>query len=425
MGDSVEIKIPYGTGVMKANIPAVNYQEIAVPVEPLQPVEDEVEEIKRSLLHPFGSRTLSQMVKAGDKVAIIVSDYTRPTPTGRILGPVLAELHDRGVPAEHITIVIACGLHEPSPLSSLTIMLGQDVLDRYKVINHNADDSENLVLVGHTSQGIPVRINKIVKEADVRISIGSIDPHRFAGWSGGAKNILPGVAARETVNAHHILLQNPAVGLGRTEGNPFREQLEEAARLAKLDLIINVVLTATKKIASIVAGDLVAAHRAGVEFAHRRMQVNVKQRADVVIASPGGSPRDGEFWQTEGKCLGPVADVVKEGGIVIAVAQCLKGVGNDEFAQYLSSMDYREMKEALETGPFSMALAKAYKFAKLAEKATVYLVTEGLAATVFAKIPVVICTTLEETVHQVLERNPGASVLVVPDASGVVMNVAD
>lgn len=425
MGDSVEIRIPYGTGVMKASIPAVNYQETAVPVEPLQPLEDEVGEIKRALLHPFGSKTLSQLVKAGDKVTIIVSDYTRPTPTGRILGPVLAELHDRGVPAEHITIVIACGLHEPSPLSSLTAMLGQDVLNRYKVTNHNADDSENLVLVGQTSQGIPVRINKIVKEADIRISIGSIDPHRFAGWSGGAKNILPGVAARETVNAHHILLQNSAVGLGRTEGNPFREQLEEAARLAKLDFIINVVLTATKKIAYIVAGDVVAAHRAGVEFAHRRMQVNVKQQADVVIASPGGSPRDGEFWQTEGKCLGPVADVVKDGGIVIAVAQCLKGVGNDEFAQYLSSMDYSEMKEALETGPFSMALAKAYKFAKLAEKATVYLVTEGLAATAFAKIPVVISTTLEETIRRVLEGNQDASVLVVPDASGVVMNVAD
>jgi nickel-dependent lactate racemase len=425
MGKLVEIKIPYGTGLMKASIPAINYQETAVPVEPLQPVEDDMEEIKRALLHPFGSPTLSQLVKPSDKIAIIVSDYTRPTPTGRILDPVLTELHDKGIRAEHITIIIACGLHEPSPLSSLKIMLGQDILDRYKVVNHNADDSDNLVLVGYTSLDIPVRINKIVKEADIKISIGSIDPHRFAGWSGGAKNILPGVAARETVNAHHILLQNPAVGLGKTKGNPFRDQLEEAARLAKLDFIINVVLTATKKIAFIVAGDLVAAHRAGVDFAHRRMRVRVKQQADVVIASPGGAPRDGEFWQTEGKCLGPVADVVKDGGIVIAVAQCLKGVGNDEFAQYLRSMDYQEMKAALEKGPFSMALAKAYKFAKLAEKSSIYLITEGVTNAAFPKIPVTIFTTLEKAVHQILKRNPDASILIVPDASGVVMNIAD
>jgi len=425
MKETIEVNIPYGTGSIKTSIPLANYQGTAVPVQPLQPVENDVEEIKRALRHPFGTPPLSQLVKANDKIAIIVSDNTRPTPTRCILGPVLAELHDKGIRPGAITIIIACGLHEPSPLSSLILMLGQDILDRYKVVNHDADDNNNLVLAGYTSTGIPVKINRIVYEADVRISIGSIDPHRFAGWSGGGKNILPGVAARETVNAHHILLQEPTVRLGITEGNPFREQLEEAAKLGKLDFIINVVLTSQKKIACVVVGDLVAAHRAGVEFAHERMKVKVEKLADVVIASPGGAPRDGEFWQTEGKCLGPIADIVKTGGIVIAVAQCLKGIGNAEFAHFLSSMNVGEMEEELQKGPFSMALAKAYKFAKLAEKATVYLLTEGITGEQFPKIPVKIITTLEETIGQIIESNSEVSILIVPDAAGVVMNVAD
>jgi nickel-dependent lactate racemase len=425
MAEAVTISIPYGTGTLQANIPASNYLGTASPAEPLLPADSETGEVKRALARPIASLPLAQIVHAGDRVAIIVSDHTRPTPSGLILGPVLEELHGSGIVRENITIVVACGLHSPSPASRLQAMLGQDILERYRVVNHNADDEENLVSVGVTSTGIPVKINRIVAEADVRLAIGGIDPHRFAGWSGGAKNILPGVAARETVNAHHPLLFDAGTRLGVIAGNSFRKQLEEAAGLARLDFIVNVVLTPARKIAYAVAGNYVAAHRAGVEYVHNKIRVAVPGPADAVIASPGGAPRDGEFWQTEGKCTGPVSGVVKDGGTVIVAAQCAKGIGNAEFARYLRSMDAGEMEKALARGPFSMALAKAYEFAKLAERVTVIFITEGLDRAAFAKIPVRFAPSLEDALQQVLRRNPEASVLAVPDAAGVVLNVGN
>ena len=424
MAEMISLTIPYGTGTLQAEIPAGNFAGTASPFEQLVPVASEYGEIKRALEQPVGSPPLAQIVRPDDTVALIVSDHTRPTPSGLILGPVLEKLRENGVREDSITIVIACGLHEPSPADRLETMLGKDILNRYRVVNHNADDEGNLVSVGDTSTGIPVKVNRIVAEADVRLAVGSIDPHRFAGWSGGAKNILPGVAARETVNAHHTLLLDPAARLGVAAGNPFREQLEEAAGLAKLDFIVNVVLTPERKIAYVSAGNFVAAHRAGIAFVHNKIRASVAGKADVVVASPGGAPRDGEFWQTEGKCLGPISGVIKDGGTIIAVAQCARGIGNGEFARYLRSMDVREMEEALLKGPFSMALAKAYKFAKLAERATVFLIAEGIHPADFGKIPVRLSTSLATALEEVLSRNPGASVLAVPDAAGVVLNVS-
>jgi len=424
MAQTIPITIPYGSNKLTVEIPVKNYQATALPAEPLCTVADAAAAIEQALQAPYGTSRLSQLVKEGCKIAIIISDYTRPTPSDVILGPVLSELAANGIKEEDITIVVACGLHEPSSENSLKTMLGEAILSRYKVVNHNADDLENLVFVGTTSTGIPVTINRLVAEADVRISVGSIDPHRFAGWSGGAKNVLPGVAARETVNAHHILLRNPATRMGVTAGNPFREQLEEAAALARLDFIINVVLSRGREIAHVVAGDAVEAHRAGVEYAQQRIAVQVARQADVVIASPGGAPRDREFWQTEGKGLGPISTVVKDGGIVIMAAQCLGGIGNEEFAHYLRTMDVVEMEQALIKGPFSMALAKAYEFAKLAQRVQVWLITEGLTAVAFTKIPVKVFSSLEQAVEQALEQNPAASILAVPNAAGVVLKIA-
>ncbi|WP_312422350.1 nickel-dependent lactate racemase [Anaerospora hongkongensis] len=423
MAQLIPLTIPYGGTTLTVEIPEENYQATALPAQPLCAVADEAAAVRQALQSPIGTTHLSQMVRPGHKIAILVSDYTRPTPSGVILEPVLSELVENGVETEDITIVVACGLHEPSSAANLKLMLGEAVLGKYKVINHNADSLEDLVFVGTTSMGIPVKINRLAAEADVRISVGSIDPHRFAGWSGGAKNVLPGIAARETVNSHHILLRDPATGMGITDGNPFREQLEEAARLAKLDFIINVILARGREIAHVVAGDAVKAHRAGVEYAQQRMEVEVSRQADILIASPGGAPRDREFWQTEGKGLGPVSTMVKDGGIVIIAAQCLGGIGNDEFAQYLSTMDVAEMEAALVNGPFSMALAKAYEFAKLAQRVQVWLVTEGLDAAAFTKIAVKVFPSLEEAVKLALEQKPAAAVLAVPNAAGVILKL--
>lgn len=424
MAEAIEVSIPYGTGALSVTVPRTSFLGTALAAKPLIPAADEASAVQRALEQPVGAKLLRDTLKTTDTVAVIVSDYTRPTPSGIILGPVLAELARIGISKENISIVVACGLHEPSPPESLVRMLGQDIIDNYKVVNHNADDLENLVPVGTTNGGIPVKINRLVAEADFRLAIGAIDPHRFAGWSGGAKNLLPGVAARETVNAHHVLLTHTSSRLGTTGENPFRVQLEEAARLARLDYIVNVVLSADKRIAYAVAGDAVEAHRAGVSYAEARIRAEVAVKADVVIASPGGAPRDSEFWQTEGKCLGTVSEVIRDGGTLIVAAQCSKGVGNPEFAEYLT-MTVAGIEEAFAKRPFSMALAKAYKFAVLAQRVNVYLVSEGIGAVDLPNFPVKFFLTLQDALQHALEDYPQAKVLAIPDAAGVVLKLSE
>jgi nickel-dependent lactate racemase len=421
MNDIVSISLPYGAGSLTAEVPKANYRGTVKPPGEIIVAESEVGEVERALASPVGVPRIGTQAKAGDKVAIIVSDYTRPTPSGTILGPVLAELQAAGIAKTDVTIIVACGLHAPSSPASLRQMLGEGILNEYRVVNHLADDVANQVYVGTTSGGIPVKINRLVVEADFRIAIGGIDPHHLAGWSGGAKNLLPGVAARETINAHHILLRDARTRLGAADDNPFRLQLEEAARLAKLDFIVNVVLTPAKKIAYAVAGDVVAAHRAGVAFARERLLVPVPSKVDVVLTSPGGAPRDGELWQTHGKCLTRVGGIVSDGGTIIVAAECSKGVGDEEFADWLR-LDAGAMEEAL-NGPFSMALAKAYHLAKEAERVDIFFVSAGLVGDDLPKLPVRFFSSLSAAIAAALAKNTDASVVSVPDAAGVLASL--
>lgn len=425
MPETARLAIPYGTGLQSADFPAGNLVGVTAPPEPIIPVDDEIAEIRRALRNPVSSLPLGRLAQPGYKVSVVVSDFTRPTPSGRILGPVLEELQAAGVVAEDITIVIACGLHVPSSPAHLRTMLGEYILKKYRVINHLADDEASLVYLGKTSDGIPVKINKAVAEADLTVSIGAIDPHHWAGFSGGAKNLLPGVASRETVNAHHVLLMDPDTGVGRLDGNRFRDQLEEAARIANFNFIVNVVLTPDKKIAHAVTGDVVAAHRQGADFIKERIRVPVYGKVDLVIASPGGSPRDSDLWQTDGKCLTRIAPVIKDGGTVIVVSECRQGFGDEEFAKLLGARSSEELGAALARGPFSTALAKAYNLAGLAGRTNFYLVTAGIKAEQLPRIPISVFPTLEAAVQQALAAAPQAKTLVVPDAAGVLLELRD
>lgn len=424
MKQVTKISIPYSHGRETVDISPDYSVTIAIPPKPIVAAADAVVTIQKALMQPVGSLPISQLVQPGQKIAIVVSDFTRPTPSGLILGPVLEELHRGGIAKQDITIVIACGLHVPSPLKNQEIMLGKQIIDEYRVVNHLADETQSMTYVGTTSGGIPVKINKIVAEADLSISIGAVDPHHWAGFSGGGKNLLPGVSSRETVNAHHILLMDPNTGVGRLDGNKFREQLEEAARLAKFNFIINVVMSPDKKIAFAAAGDVVEAHRACTDYAASKLQVNIVKQADIVIASPGGFPRDSTFWQTDGKCVSPIAPIVKDRGIAIIVSRCDKGFGDDEFANLLGTKNFDELEAALKKGLFSTALAKAYNFARLAQRVQIYLVTEGISSELLPHIPIKNFVSLNDAVNAALIQKPEASILVVPDSASIVLRLA-
>ncbi len=279
--------------------------------------------VRKSLTHPVGTPPLEEVVRGKRRVAIIVDDPARPTPKREMLAPLLDYLHECGLNNSQITIVIALATHTPLRESEIRDVYGDDLRRDVKVVTHNCH-ADDLVAVGHLRHGGELKINRLVAEADVRMSVGSLLPHPFAGFGGGAKAILPGVAGYETIRNHHIaLMLEKGVFVGNTQNNPFLEEIREAGRLAKLDFVINAVFDANEQVKDVVAGHFVDAHIVGAELCTKELGVRYDQWADVTIMSA--------FPYTDGpQALKPLVTsnaITRPGGVVILYASELKGGG--------------------------------------------------------------------------------------------------
>src|SRR5690554_3354958 len=231
-------------------------------------VADEAEALRGALRSPIESDPLAEKVRPGDRVVIVHSDITRATPNDRILPVLLAELEAAGIARHHIVLLNALGTHRPQTEAELRAMLGDAVVDNYCCLQHNAFDDANLIPLGVTSRGNPVRVNRHYMEADVKILTGFIEPHFFAGFSGGPKGVLPALAGAESVmsNHGHAMIGHPKATWGVTEGNPIWEEMREVALITQPTFLLNVTLNADRQITGVFAGDLLAAHKAGCEF---------------------------------------------------------------------------------------------------------------------------------------------------------------
>jgi nickel-dependent lactate racemase len=325
--------MPYGKGFIHLKTPAKNLLEICIPKEP-RGLANEEKEIELALRNPIKKPPLSTLLDSRDKVAIIIDDITRPTPSYKIIPAILDELP---IPNENVTILVATGLHRKNTEEELKVMLGHDVLSKVRVINHDALDEKELVYVGKTSRGTELEINKLVINADKIITTGHIEPHEFAGFTGGRKSILPGVSGIDTINVNHgpKMLDHPRARIGILDGNPIHEDMVEAAKIAGVDFIVNVVLNSRKKIAKVVAGDLMEAHLEGVKFCERYACTGINQLGDIVIAS-SGYPSDINLYQSF-KSIVAAENFVKEGGIIILLAECRDGVGSSLFYEWLKT----------------------------------------------------------------------------------------
>jgi len=419
-------KVPYGESFLEFEIPDSQYMDYKAPETTLEGEVLEPEDIvKNAMANPIGTSSLFEIAKGKKTAAIIISDYTRPTPSAFLLPFVIEELTKGGISQDNITIVTASGLHDPSPDEDLQRMLGQ-YYGVIRTINHNADDEEHLVYLGETSRKTPIYLNKYVVEADVKVSIGCIEPHHSAGWSGGSKNVLPGIAGRKTIYHHHALSHQPGVELGKVRGNPFREDLDETGVKLGVDFILNVILNEKKEIIAAFAGDLLKAHAAGVAKARSLLEVKINERPDIVIVTPGGTPRDSNFWQAEGKALTRIKHVVKPGGTVILVAKGQEGIGKKEFADILVSYSYEEIIRNFKEQPFTVVLNKAFRLAQVLERATLFIVSEGLKKEMFPKLPIKIFSNIEEALEQALAKEgEKAKVLVVPKAPQVIIGLEE
>ncbi|HOB74409.1 MAG TPA: nickel-dependent lactate racemase [Phycisphaerae bacterium] len=373
------VHLAYGKHGLKIEVPAH-----AVVIEPryVPGLADEQAALVRALRDPIGSLPLRDLVRPGQKAVIVHTDITRATPNERILPPLLAELEAAGIRREDITLLNALGTHRPQTTEELKTMLGPEVVARYRCVQHDGRDDANLVHLGRTSQGHDVRVNRLFVEADVRILTGFIEPHFFAGFSGGPKGVLPSIAGAESVMSNHgpRMIAQPNARWGVTVGNPIWEEMLEAARMTKPTFLLNVAMNRDKQITGVFAGELFEAHQAGCRFVADSAMVPVAQPFDVVITSNSGYPLDLNLYQTV-KGMSAAAQVVRPGGSIIIAAECWDGVPeHGHFGRLLrEAKSAKELLARIEAPGFSSPDSwQVQILCRILLKADVYVHADGL-----------------------------------------------
>lgn len=330
------IQFPYGKGKKE-----YTFQEPQMPcvltaaLGTYTPKAEPRELVNRALAQPVGSPGLEELAKGKKNVVILASDHTRPVPSKVLLPPMLEQIR-RGSPDARITILIATGCHRGPTRQELQEKFGQEILERERICIHDCDDRAHLRGIGVLPSGGECEINTLALEADLLVAEGFIEPHFFAGFSGGRKSVLPGIAGRSTVLGNHCaeFIDHPCARTGILEGNPIHADMLWAARAAKLAFILNVVLNEEKQILCAVAGDPEQAHAEGVAFLSRLCAVDGVD-ADVVITTNGGYPLDQNMYQAV-KGMTAAEAAVKQGGVIIMLAQSADGIGGDHFYHQLA-----------------------------------------------------------------------------------------
>ena len=319
----MKVNLAYGKTGLPVDVP--KHSKIITP-EYIPALPDEQGALTSAFRNPIDTRPLRQLASQGQKVGISVCDITRPIPSNRILPTILSELSH--IPNEDITIFIATGTHRPNSHQELKEMLGHEIVDSgYKIINHNAFDDTELAFLGHTSNHIPIFLNRKWVECDVKITTGFVEPHFFAGFSGGPKMIAPGLAGFRTIMELHNykMISNINSRWGITDGNPIHDSIREISANNPVDFSIEVTINREKGITSIHAGEMSATHRAACQFARITAMQKVPHKFDIVVTTNSGYPLDINLYQAI-KGISAASLIVKEGGSIICAAECSDGI---------------------------------------------------------------------------------------------------
>ena len=331
-----EVSFLYGTGKM-----SYCFQEdvlsgiLTSSIHDYKPELGQAALVEEAMSNPVGSAPLNELSKGKERVVIIASDHTRPVPSKLIIPPMLQQIR-QGNPNADITILIATGCHRGTTTEELIAKFGEEIVRNEKIYVHDCDEREMLVNIGTLLSGSPCEINRLAIEADLLVAEGFIEPHFFAGFSGGRKSVLPGISGRSTVLGNHCseFIASPYARTGILENNPIHQDMLWAAKQAKLVYIVNVVLNAEKEVIYAVAGDLEAAHKKGTDFLSKLCEVKAIP-ADIAITTNGGYPLDQNMYQSpKGMTAGEAT--VKQGGVVIMLARSNDGTGGDHFYHQLA-----------------------------------------------------------------------------------------
>jgi len=418
--------LPYGKEYLSVTIPENRLCGVLTSgLHDYRPEADGAELIRRALAAPIGSAPLCKLAEGKKKVVIIASDHTRPVPSRLIIPPMLAEIR-KGNPDADITLLIATGCHRETTPAELAEKFGSDIAQNEKIVIHDCTDKANLVHIGTLPSGGALSVNRLAAEADLLVSEGFIEPHFFAGFSGGRKSVLPGIASREAVLANHCseFIAHEKARTGILAGNPIHADMLWAAKRANLRFIVNVVIDEHKNPVYAVAGDPEAAHAAGCEFLSSLCRT-APVPADIVITTNGGYPLDQNIYQAV-KGMTAAEASVKEGGVIIMLARSGDGHGGEGF--------YRQLAEEEDIGK-TMALFLSRSraetvpdqwqtqiFLRVLKKARVIFLSEA-PDRMIREMHMIPAHSVEEalrTAEELLGR-PDAGITVIPDGVSVMV----
>jgi len=413
----MRVRIDYGATGIDAEIPDANLIGVLnLPQSP--PLPDPDAAIAHALSNPIGTQSLAILAQNRESAVIVICDITRPVPNKRILPPMLQTLEAAGIPPDKITILIATGTHRPNWGEELHALIGEELAARYPVVNHDSQNPEMHYDLGVSPNGVPIRLDKTYCDADLKLTVGLIEPHFMAGYSGGRKLVMPGVAAFSAIQRWHCpkFLEHPNATMGIVAGNPVHEETLAIVKTLPPDLICDVTLNAQNEITGVFAGDLEQAWLAGVAYAAQHVRVPCPEPADIVVTSSAGAPLDATYYQTVKGMVGALP-IVKRGGSIIIASECKEGIGSADFTRaVLETTDLEDFVAYIsQPDVFVPEEWQVEELARAARHAHIYCLSGGIPAETLAQCFVTPIASIEEGIALALERHgANARIAVIP-----------
>lgn len=416
----MEITLSYGRNGLRVTLPDRNVRHVLRSAS-LPILGDPREATRQALRNPTGSPPLRELVAGKADACIVTSDITRPVPNDAILPAVLEELGAAAIPAERIAVLIATGSHRPNTPDELREMLGDELIESgARIVNHDAFDSQGLVYSGETTRGTPVHVNRLYAEADVRVSVSLVEPHLIAGFSGGRKQICPGICGIKTILHFHapdlVLPGNACAGL--IDGNPAHEESLEATGLAGApEITVNATLDEARRVTGILAGELEAAHAAAVARSVAQSKAAIPAPADIAITTGAGHPLDLTFYQSVKGLAAPVP-ILRPGGTIISACECTEGIGEPDLERRIFELDNFDAYESRVWDPSYFHMDQWHaQYSKVRRRAGAVLVFSGrIPPEQLQQCFVTPVDSVEEGVERALAMHgPDAAIAVIPE----------
>jgi lactate racemase len=408
---ALKAKLKYARDKIEFFIPDKNFAGELVPRQMHFDLKG-VAEVERALENPIGTKKLTEIIRPGEKVVIVTSDITRPMPSHTVLPPLIQAIKKADVQEKDITIILALGSHRKHTEEEKKQIVGDSIYQ--SEINVIDSDMDQCINLGRCRNGTPVDLFEPVVLADRLICIGNIEYHYFAGYSGGAKAIMPGTSSHEAIQANHSNMVKKEARAGFLENNPVRQDIDEVGDFKRIDFILNVVLDNQKEIVKAVAGHYIEAHREGCKVLDSMYRIDLKAPADIVVASPGGYPKDINIYQAQ-KGLDNAKQAVRQGGIIILAASAKEGFGEKTFEEWMLNMAPEDMINEIKTN-FKLGGHKAAAIAMTLQKSKIYFVSD-LDQNLIKRINLIPFSSIQEAVDAALcELGDESTVLLMPDA---------